>query len=57
MPVLKKGLERAIVWKIAEAVICYGIVSNIYFGTLPYKGGTDLVACLVAEIEETLSDQ
>jgi ribonuclease HI len=48
---LGKGLERLISRRLAYAAIKQGILNPQQFGALPKRAATDLVACLVHDIE------
>ena len=48
---LGKGLERLIARRLAYAAINQGVLNPQQFGALPKRAATDLVACLVHDIE------
>ena len=48
---LGKGLERLIARRLAYAAIKYKVLNPQQFGALPKRAATDLVACLVHDIE------
>lgn len=47
-----KGLERLLARRVARTVIAFGIIPSQYFGALPKRSCTDLVACLVHDVEK-----
>jgi ribonuclease HI len=48
---LGKGLERLIARRLAYAAINHGVLNPQQFGALPKRAATDLVTCLVHDIE------
>jgi hypothetical protein len=48
---LGKGLERLIARRLAYAAIKHGVLNPQQFGALPKRAATDLVACLVHDVE------
>ncbi|KAI0996528.1 hypothetical protein K3495_g11653 [Podosphaera aphanis] len=52
---LGKGLERLLAKRMAHLAITYNVVGNQQFGALPKRSATDLVSCVVHDIEEARS--
>lgn len=52
---ISKGLERLLARRVARAAIAYSIIPAQYFSALPKRSSTDLVACLVHDIEKALA--
>lgn len=50
-----KGLERLLARRVARTAIAFGIIPAQYFGALPKRACTDLVACLIHDIEKALA--
>lgn len=49
---LGKGLERLIAKRMSHLAITWDIVGQQQFGALPKRSATDLVSCVVHDIEE-----
>ena len=52
---LGKGLERLIAKRMSHLAIINNIVGHQQFGALPKRSATDLVSCLVHDIEKARS--
>ena len=50
-----KGLERLLARRIARDALKHGVIPKQYFGALPKRSATDLVSCVVHDIEKALS--
>ncbi len=49
---LGKGLERLLAKRMAHLAVTYDVVGSQQFGALPKRSATDLVSCVVHDIEE-----
>lgn len=49
--VLGKGLERLMSWRLSRDALLAGLLNDQQFGALPGRSATDLVSCLVHDIE------
>ena len=49
---LGKGLERLLAKRMSHLAIAWNIVGQQQFGALPKRSATDLVSCVVHDIEE-----
>lgn len=54
---LGKGLERLMARRISHAAITQNVLSQQQFGALPKRSATDLVGCLVHDIEKARSQR
>ncbi|KAI0993628.1 hypothetical protein K3495_g14556, partial [Podosphaera aphanis] len=52
LPCLSKGLERVIAKRMSYLAIIWKVVGEQQFGALPKRSATDLVSCVVHDIEE-----
>ena len=52
---LGKGLERLIAKRMSHLAISYDVVGHQQFGALPKSSATDLISCVVHDIEEAHS--
>lgn len=55
LPCLGKGLERLIARRVSQAAVKQGVLSTQQFGALPKRSATDLVSCLVHDVERARS--
>ncbi|KHJ30301.1 hypothetical protein EV44_g3340 [Erysiphe necator] len=55
LPCLGKGLERLIAKRVSQAAVRQGVLSTQQFGALPKRSATDLVSCLVHDVERARS--
>ena len=51
---LGKGLERLLAKRLAHTALVEGVVSDQHFGPAPGRSATDLVGCLVHDVEKAL---
>lgn len=52
---LGKGLERLLAKRMAHLAVVYDVIGNQQFGAIPKRSATDLVSCVVHDIEEARS--
>jgi ribonuclease HI len=48
---LGKGLERLMSWRLSRSALIAGLLNDQQFGALPGRSATDLVSCLIHDIE------
>lgn len=48
---LGKGLERLVARRLSRAALTHGVLSKQQFGALPKRSASDLVGCIIHEIE------
>ncbi|KAI0997417.1 hypothetical protein K3495_g10768 [Podosphaera aphanis] len=52
---LGKGLERLLAKRMAHLAVIYDVIGEQQFGAIPKRSATDLVSCVVHDIEEARS--
>lgn len=52
---LGKGLERLLAKRMAHLAVIHDVIGKQQFGALPKRSATDLVSCVVHDIEEARS--